>query len=147
MSTTQKSAPKKTISKKTGRAKKAKVPAASHKVTVIKLHCPNCGEEEERILYCDSCDSPMNVISITERDEDDVQTDIAVSNVKKEVAEDEDEDGGGTGDAALDEEVAEGGVKLDDIFPSGEGNEDGLDNPDAGFDDMDKVVDILDQEE
>lgn len=33
-------------------------------VQVIHLHCPNCGEEKDEIMFCSDCKAPLRVIDV-----------------------------------------------------------------------------------
>ncbi|MBN2100735.1 hypothetical protein JW710_02485 [Candidatus Dojkabacteria bacterium] len=137
---------------KKSKKKKTKVPASSSKVTVIKLHCPNCGVEEERVIYCESCDSPMDFDSVEERETEEVENDVAVS---KDVANASDDSGDDSAQAAGDDStvvddemekiINEEG--LGDIFPgSSEMDEDTEESGPDGDMDLSDVLDVLDNE-
>lgn len=146
--------------KKTVKKRSKKISVAT-KVKVVKLKCPNCGEEEERVLYCGQCESPMDIVEVLERDENEVNNDIAVS--RDIPGSDKRVGGGGSsggeGKATAEdvipseasagmEEIMEKG--LGDIFPgTGNDNNDSLhDDGAGGVDGMDlnAALDALDNE-
>lgn len=129
--------------------KSSKIPVAT-KVKVVKLKCPNCSEEDERVLYCSQCESPMDVVEILERDENEVNNDIIVS---KDVSG----SNRGSDDAdvtAEDVVPSESAVEMGEIMEKGLGDIfPGDDNPgnsdsDGGVDGMDlnDALDALDNE-
>lgn len=108
--------------KKTKRVPKPKVPKAENSVKVVVLECKNCGEREEKVHYCESCDSPMDVVDVHMRGETDV---IADSTVSKENGDDKPEDEVTEAELGLGEEddvdsiIKNGG--LGNIFSEGDG--------------------------
>lgn len=108
--------------KKSARKVTKKVPKVEQKVKVIQLHCPNCGEEDEKVIYCSQCDSPMDVVKVEDRNEDEVVVDVAIS--KDEAGEEPEDEVVGApapGDSAVDHVVEDGGfAPLGDIFSDGD---------------------------
>lgn len=135
--------------KKSKKKKSRKVPLST-KVKVVKLKCPNCSEEDERVLYCSQCESPMDVVEILERDENEVNNDIVVS---KDVS---DSNSGSNENEVSAEDVvpSESAVEMGEIMEKGLGDIfPGDDNPgntdsDGGVDGMDlnDALDALDNE-
>lgn len=125
------------------------MPKVEPKVKVIYLRCPNCGEEDEKVIYCTACDSPMDVVKVEMRGEDEVVID---STITKGEAGEESEDElviksvGGASVAADDPNIGDiaegGGFSLGDIFA--EGDETGF-TADSGGDEapIDDVEDVL----
>jgi hypothetical protein len=141
------------IRKKPARKTSKKVPKVEPEVKVIHLHCPNCGEEDEKVVYCSQCDSPMDVVKVETRGEDEVVVDTSVS---KDEAGEEPEDEliaasthGATADPLVDPDVDQivegGGFNLGNIYS--DGDETGISH-DAGDDEttIDEVMDSLDRE-
>ncbi len=139
--------PKKVVRKLT-----QKVPKVEPQVKVIYLHCPNCGEEDEKVIYCSQCDSPMDVVKVESRQEDDVVVDTSVSKdeagtvpedelvAKSSVASEE------LGDPVVDRMVEDGGFNLGDIYS--DGDETGFSADSMGDEDssLDEVLTALDDE-
>lgn len=133
--------------KKSQRAKVKKVPKVEKKVTVIHLYCPNCGEEEEKVLYCQHCESPLEIKEAENRPEEDVELDDTV-------VKDVEENGSDTDDEPTEDILAQtsedGDVDdmirggLDPIFAGGEGGS--VSSSDDSDIPVDDVVDSLDQE-
>ncbi len=109
--------------KSTSRKTKKKVPEVQKGVSVVVLHCPNCGEEDEKVFYCSECDSPMEVSKVDEKKEDEVENDITLDKDKagESTAEepDEEDDVTGADDRDVKKVIETGG--LDDIFSEGGG--------------------------
>jgi predicted RNA-binding Zn-ribbon protein involved in translation (DUF1610 family) len=134
-------ADKKETSKTESKGQKVK---ADNKVTIVKLVCPNCGAEEERLMYCDECDHPMNVEETEDRDLDSVENDITVSKESVDGGEVLDEEGatGNMEDPEVDDLIENG---LVDIFPDdGESTGGSGDGSDM---DLTDVLEALDNEE
>ena len=141
--------------KKSGRKTVKKVPKVEPKVKVIHLHCPNCGEEDEKVIYCSQCDSPMDVVKVEDREEDEVIVDAAVSKDEAgEASEDEvvgapaPEEAGESLDDPEAEKIVAGGFSLGDIYS--DGDEVGLSTGSAASDDdsdvsLDDVMNALDE--
>lgn len=134
---------------KSTKSKKIKIAPKEEKIQIVKLHCENCGEDEERVLYCSSCDSPMHVVSVVQRDDDDVQTGIAVSSVKKDTngaGEDIEDEVDSVKTAELDGMVESGDLNLGEIFPGGKADRDDMDNP-PDIENMDDAFEALNRDE
>jgi hypothetical protein len=121
---------------------------------MVKLRCPNCGEEEERVMYCDQCDEPMDIVEIVDKDEDDVQTGVATNSVKVQNSNDSDEDKNKDEDLVGEDPEVEKMIKdgtLGNIFETGEAGgaeEERMgENPASPDMSMDEIVDLLDKEE
>lgn len=111
-------AKKKVAKKEIVKKKSRKIPVAT-KIKVIKLKCPNCGEEDERVLYCDQCESPMDIVDVIERNENEVNNDIAVS---KDISG-SDKRIGGDGKVTSGEVIpTEASVGMEQIMEKGLGN-------------------------
>jgi len=135
--------------KKPKKKKSKKVPVAA-KIKVVKLKCPNCGEEDERVSYCEQCEGPMDVVDVLERDENEVNNDIAVS----KVVTNSDSESGDDEVNSKDVVPSEADVELDGIMEKGLGDIfPGDSNPsDSGGDsgaesmDLNDALDALDNE-
>lgn len=125
--------------------KKAKIPVKEQKIKAVKLVCPNCGEEEVRIIYCNACDSEMDIIEIVEMCKDEANGNAGVVHDKPEVEDidDAEEDVTESDLIAEEEDVME--IGLGDIFP---GSDDATQTTDDDMEDMsmDDVLGILDEE-
>ena len=97
--------------KKTVRKKKTKVPVENNKVKAIKFVCPNCGLEEMRVIYCNDCDSPLDVVGVTAMDEEEAKGNAGVVHDNGEDSEEVTE----SDVIPQEEDVMEEG--LSDIFP------------------------------
>lgn len=128
-----------------------KVPKVEPKVKVIHLRCPNCGEEDEKVIYCSQCDSPMEVVKVEVRGEDEVVIDAAIS---KDQAGEEPEDEVITkassavganilADSSVDASIESGGFSLDNIYSDGE--EIGSVGDVSEDQDIDKIMDSIDE--
>jgi predicted RNA-binding Zn-ribbon protein involved in translation (DUF1610 family) len=132
-------------SKSRKKSNRKKVPVKNHKMKAVKLVCPNCGEEEVRILYCNGCDSDMDILEIVEMDKDEANGNAGVVHDKEEKDDIEDSEDDVTESDILGNEDDPMKDGLSDIFPGG----DDMDQPtDDELNDMsmDDVVDILDEE-
>lgn len=128
---------------KAKRARKLKVPVKGEELKAVHLVCPNCGEEETRIIYCEACDAPLEVMDVVSMEEEEVKGNAGVKHDNGADKEDEHEDSVTSGDLLEEEEdVMENG--LGDIFPG----EDSLDNVSEteGFENIEDVVSALDEE-
>ena len=136
------------MASKSSRKLKKKVPKIQHTLKVIHLHCSNCGEEDEKVLYCSHCDAPMDVVEVEERPEEEVENDVVVSKGKAG-DDDEDEDivtgTSGAVDEDVDNLIETGG--LDPIYSEEDGFGLGLggSDDDLGMN-MDDAVSSLDDE-
>lgn len=127
-------------------AKKTKVPVKDDELKAVHLVCPNCGAEETRVIYCDECDTPMEVVDVLSMEEDEAKGNAGV---KHDINghEDEEEEVVSSSDIVEDEEdVMENG--LGEIFPGEEvDGVHGLDEDDMkGFENIEDVVSALDEE-
>ena len=141
-----KKAKKATSQKKTTRKTKPKVPKATPKVKVVVLHCHNCGEDDEKVMYCANCDSPMDVVEVQERLETDIENDGLVSREKvddSDVTSDELEEDLGV-DEGVDDLIEQGG--LQDIYSEGDAGGPSSGGMSGGDDDLDDIVSALDDE-
>jgi len=130
-----------------------KVLKVEQKTKVVMLHCPNCGEDDEKVIYCSQCDSPMDVVKVVERDEDEIDVDVDIS--KEKAGEPKEEDlvvaattDPGVADPEIDSLIEKGG--LDNIFAGGDetdvplvGSDDDETDPDMSPEDM---ISALDEE-
>lgn len=124
-----------------------KVPVAEQKVTVVFLRCPNCGEEDEKIIYCMNCDTPMKVEKVVERSKDEVVTDV---DVVVDRAGDPDDIGdvvsaGSESEDDVDELIESG--NLGDIFHGEGGSAGSLGEEESDGLDFDAAVGSLDSDD
>ena len=75
MATEKKASTKKKTVKKTLRKTKPKVETVDKTISALHLKCTNCGEEEEKVLYCEHCDAPLEIKDVKEKDDEDVEND------------------------------------------------------------------------
>lgn len=144
--------------KKKPASKKKKVPKAASKVKVVKLKCPNCGEEDEKVLYCGQCEGAMDIVEVVEREIDEVENDVAVSKVVNSSSNDDIANSSGDDDVTADDIIPDDSDTemdsimnkgLDNIFPSdgasGAGD-DGDDSDASGGMDLSDALNVLDGE-
>ncbi len=135
---------KKTTSNTT-KPTKRKVIATEDKVFVVKFKCPNCGEEEERVVRCSHCETPMKFVDQTQKKSDDLLEDASAAATEESVtspvvAEADDV----PSDPYFDEIVEKGG--LGDIFESEGPISEDPDEEESGIS-MKDITDIIDQDE
>lgn len=101
---------KASTSKKSTKTAKKKVEAVDKTISVLHLRCTNCGEEEEKVLYCSHCDAPLEVRDVKEKDDDEVENDDTLANNKGN------DDGG---DKEVEDLVEGSSEDVDDLIETG----------------------------
>lgn len=127
-------------------------------VHVVYLSCPNCGEEEEHVVFCSNCSQPMKVINVVEKFGEEAEEFMKKLNLKKKLESDEvdsmDDDIDETPNVIIlsddehidaDGSIEDGGeVDLGVIFPSDNEEESPAGTPDP---DLTEALEQLDEED
>jgi len=121
------------------KSKKVKVPVKNDELKAIKLVCPNCGVEETRIIHCESCDTPLEVVDVVSMEEDEVKGNAGI---KHDNGDKKEEESVSSSDLLADESdpMTDG---IADIFPSDDSVENATEGME-GFGNIEDVVKALD---
>jgi len=131
----------KNVTKKSAKGGKVKVPVKDDELKAVRLICPNCGEEETRIIYCESCDTPLEVMAVVSMEEDEVKGNAGV---KHDNGDEEEEEDVSSSDL-LGEETDPMSGGIGEIFPSDD-SLDTISDETEGFENIEDVVSALDEE-
>ncbi len=130
--------------KKPAKGGKKEISVKDKKIKAVKLVCPNCGEEETRVIYCDKCDTPLEVVEVMDMDKNEAKGNAGVVHDNNK-------------DKQEDEQVTEsdlvgpdeGNVMSDgigEIFPGDKSVDSIADDEVEGFENFEDVVNALGEE-
>jgi hypothetical protein len=124
------------------RKKKPKVPVKNDELKAVKLVCPNCGEEETRVIYCESCDTPLEVMDVVSMGKKEAKNNAGV---KHDNGNDKDKEESISSSDLLpkdDDPMTEG---IAEIFP-GDTSVDSISEDTKGFGNIEDMVKALDDD-